>query len=228
MAGAATAAAAPAAEHKKVLPKLFYFPINARAEFIKVLYEDAGAEYEFVPVQFGEQKTMSFLPFGQLPVLQLPCGTCIAQTGAIVRTVAKQLNLYPSNPADAARAEAVNDQVSDVVGQCGSHFFTGKPSLDDIKTYLTAQYANFEKILAASESKGEFVLKHHSFADLTLFQLLLISTNLQPTTAGTLLHALFERVKARPGIAAFLASPRWIKPGPPPSKSAPKAEAPKA
>jgi len=216
----APAATAPAAEAKSTAPTLHYFGLNGRGDYVKVLYEDAGVPYNFVAHTLGGHKSLTFLPFGQLPVLVDSCGHVTAQTGTIVRLVAKRLNQYPSNPCDAARAEAVTEQTYDVIGKYFSSLFGGNPSTEELKTYLTAQYALFEKVLAASESKGEYVTKSFTFADLQLWQLLAVVGTVQAPSG--LLAAHFARISARPNIAAYLASSRWIKPGRP---EAPKAAA---
>jgi len=212
-------APAPTTETKSAGPKLHYFGLNGRGDFVKVLFEDAAAPYTFVPYGLGAHKSLTILPYGQLPVLEDSCGNVTAQTATIVRTVAKRLNQYPSNPVDASRAESVSEQCYDVVGKIFGHMFGNNPTADDLKTYLTTQYGYFEAILAKSESKGEYVNKTHSFADLELGHLVTLTIAFgNPPREGSLLAAHNARYKARPNIAAYLASSRWIKPGMPAKK----------
>jgi glutathione S-transferase len=84
------------------LAKLYYFAAPARAEFIRLMLEDAKSPYEFVKMTWGEQATFEKAPFRQLPIWEEPDGFVIAQTGTIVRYVAKKLNLYPGDPKEAA------------------------------------------------------------------------------------------------------------------------------
>lgn len=220
---APAAAAAPAeakVEAKSKTPTLHYFPLNGRGDYVKILFEDAGAPYTFTSHGLGAHKALTILPFGQLPVLEEANGTVLAQTGTIVRHVAKRLNQYPSNPCDAARAESVTEQCYDVIGKYFGHLFGNNPTADDLKTFLTTNYGYFEAILAKSESKGEYVNKLFSFADLQLFHCIAIASTILPPTSGSLLAAHHARIGARPNVAAYLASSRWIKPGLPARPSA--------
>ncbi len=71
-AGAPTAAAAPA-ESPLVL---YYLPVRARAENIRMMLAHAGVAYEDRVIPFAEWKAEGGLkwqmPFGQLPAVQLP------------------------------------------------------------------------------------------------------------------------------------------------------------
>jgi len=211
--------AAAAAEAKAAGPKLHYFPLNGRGDFVKILFEDAAAPYTFVPHSLGGHKALTFLPYGQLPVLEDQCGHVTAQTGAIVRLVARKLNQYPSNPYDAARAESVADQCYDAIAKYFGNLF-GSVTTDDLKTYLTTQWGHFEKILSTSESKGEYVTKGFTFADLQLWQLVQVASTVVPVAHDSLLAKHHARISARPHVAAYLASSRWIKPGLPARPSA--------
>jgi glutathione S-transferase len=206
------AATAPAAEAKSGAPTLHYFPINGRGDFVKILFEDAASPYNFTSHGLGAHKALTFVPFGQLPVLQEASGRVTAQTGTIVRDVAKRLNQYPSNIRDAALAESVADQAYDIIGKYFSNLFGGTTT-DDLKTYLTTNYAFLESALAKSESKGEYFTKNFSFADLQVWQLIAVTSTVQAPASGSLLAAHFARISARPNVAAYLASSRWIKPG---------------
>ena len=101
-------------------PTLHYFAIPGNAEAIRCLAEYAG--YSFVDHRFSEGEFAAFsaqgrLPFGQVPVLELPGGVVLAQTNAILRFIAKQappaLELYPSDHVKAAVCDAALDQFAD-------------------------------------------------------------------------------------------------------------------
>jgi hypothetical protein len=85
------------------IPKLHYFPLSARAEFARLLWEDTKTPYEFVKVPFGEHLKNDKLPFGQLPILEED-GFVLAQSGTIARYVAKKVGLYPADAKEAATA----------------------------------------------------------------------------------------------------------------------------
>jgi hypothetical protein len=85
------------------IPKIHYFPISARAEFVRLLWEDTKTPYEFVKVPFGEHVKNDKFPFGQLPVLEAD-GLMLAESATITRYVAKKVGLYPSDAKEAAIA----------------------------------------------------------------------------------------------------------------------------
>jgi len=200
------------------VPKIHYFPLSGRGEFVKILFEDAKKPYEFVPHALGAHKTIAGLPYGQLPYFVDCNGFELAQTGTIVRYVAKKLNQYPSNPRDAAKAEEVADQVFDIAGKYFTHLFGGLAEAD-FKTYLTTQWAQFEAVLGKSESKGEYVTSSFTFADLALFHIVHTLKSFTPPTGALAAH--HAKIAARPNVAAWLSSSRYLPPGlpKPPAKT---------
>eukprot|EP01033_Poteriospumella_lacustris_P016165 gene16165-11561_t len=90
---------------------LYYLPFRARAEAIRMILEYAGIQYQDVTVSMkdwmGIKGHTEIAPFDQLPSMRLPSGEIIAETGAIVRLVAKLAKIYPEDPFAAARADMV-------------------------------------------------------------------------------------------------------------------------
>jgi len=196
-------------EAKAAVPKLHYFPLCGRGDFIKAVFEDAGKPYEFVPHALGAHKSLPGLPYGQLPFLVEPCGNEVAQTGTIVRFLAKRFNMYPSNLKDTARAEAVADQTLDIIGQYFGFLF-GRVDKAALEAYLKTQWGFLEAVLAKSESKGEYVTAGFTFADVQLWHLVQTLKSFVPVPP--LLTAHHARIGARPRLAAYVASPRYIAP----------------
>lgn len=86
--------------------KIHYFPVPGRAEIARLCLSIGGKPYEdvlYTQATFPEAK--SKMPFGQMPVLEFPDGTMLAQSGAIDRYCAKIGGLYPGDPLDAAHAD---------------------------------------------------------------------------------------------------------------------------
>ena len=70
------------------LPKIHYFGLAGRQEFVKLLFEEKGEKYEFVLHSGGSHKNVG-LPFGQLPLYE-EGDFKIVQTATIVHYVAKK------------------------------------------------------------------------------------------------------------------------------------------
>ncbi|GLI67599.1 hypothetical protein VaNZ11_011841 [Volvox africanus] len=86
--------------------KIHYFAAPGRAEVARLNLSIGGIAYEdvqYTHAAFSEVKPK--LPFGQVPVLELPNGKMLAQSGAIDRYTAKLAGLYPEDPLEAARAD---------------------------------------------------------------------------------------------------------------------------
>lgn len=90
---------------------LYYFPLRARAECLRMILHYGGIPFEDVIIQMDQWKDIKangeIAPFGQLPSMRLPDGSIIAQTGAIARYCAKIANIYPHDPAAAAKADMI-------------------------------------------------------------------------------------------------------------------------
>lgn len=85
--------------------KLYYFPIAARAEPIRLVFVAGNVEFEDVRVpreQWAELKAK--MPFGQMPAIEVD-GVMIAQSAALLIYAAKVAGLYPEDPVQAALAD---------------------------------------------------------------------------------------------------------------------------
>eukprot|EP00045_Choanoeca_perplexa_P018566 m.293107 g.293107 ORF g.293107 m.293107 type:complete len:205 (+) comp18541_c0_seq1:39-653(+) len=99
-------------------PRLVYFNIKARAEPIRQAYHFGKVDFEDVRLskeEFVEFKAAGNCPCGQLPVLQLPSGECLAQSWAILRFVGRQTGLYPTDAMEAYKVDATLNLVEDIV-----------------------------------------------------------------------------------------------------------------
>ncbi|EFJ46564.1 hypothetical protein VOLCADRAFT_109826 [Volvox carteri f. nagariensis] len=86
--------------------KVHYFDFPGRAEVARLCLSIGGIPYDdvfYTQATFPEAKPK--MPFGQVPVLELPDGKMLAQSGAIERYTAKLAGLYPEDPLKAARAD---------------------------------------------------------------------------------------------------------------------------
>jgi len=91
---------------------LYYLPLRARGEAIRLILAYGEIPYKDVIAYYPNWTTTmkgdtTRFPFGQLPVLELPSGLHLAQSGAILRYVAKLANVYPEDLERAAIADMV-------------------------------------------------------------------------------------------------------------------------
>ena len=82
--------------------KLIYFNVKARAEVTRLIFAQAGVQYEDKRVTWEEWKELKpNTPYGELPVLEVD-GKQFAGSGPIARFVAERFNLAGSNDFENA------------------------------------------------------------------------------------------------------------------------------
>lgn len=90
---------------------LYYFPVRARAESIRMILQFGKIPYEDVTVPFADwlpmKKAGEVAPFGQLPTIRLHDGSILAQSGAINRYAARLAQLLPEDPVRCAKADMI-------------------------------------------------------------------------------------------------------------------------
>jgi L-rhamnose mutarotase len=92
---------------------LYYLPVRARAENIRMMCAYAGVEYVDHVISFDEWKAEGGLkgdmPFGQLPAIALPGspGRFIAQSGSCSRAVANICGLCPVDLAEMSYQDSL-------------------------------------------------------------------------------------------------------------------------
>jgi glutathione S-transferase len=96
--------------------KVTYFDFaGSRGEEVRLALAIAGLEFEDNRIDretFGTLR--ADLPFASLPVLEIEGRGAIGQTNAILRLIGRLHGLYPEEPFDAARHDAVMDAVEDL------------------------------------------------------------------------------------------------------------------
>lgn len=104
--------------------KLTYFNFPGRAWVTRVCLKMGGIAFNDETISFeefgiarGPNGYSPAIPLGQLPILTLPNGKIITQSGAIARYAAKLANLYPTDPEDALVIEEVIEVVVDCTGK---------------------------------------------------------------------------------------------------------------
>lgn len=196
--------------------KLIYFNVRGRGEAIRLLLEDNGLDYteeDALPWDNWINNVKPKMAFGQLPCLD-DGDFRLVQSNAILRYLGRKHDLYESScPKVAARIDMLNDGVEDLrcayVKLIYNNYENGKAEyLEKLPGYLKP----FENLLAASNAgeKGAAVDGKISFVDYNIFDLLDIHQVLAPGCLDSFpcLKAYYDKIAARPKIAAYLQSER--------------------
>jgi len=196
--------------------KLTYFDFHGgRGEPARIALSIGGIPFEddrVPPSDWLNRKEGT--PFGALPVLEVD-GQTLAQSNAINRYVGRLVDLYPSDPWQAALCDEVMDAVEDVVSEIVPTMFlpdeekkTRREALVDgpIPFYLTRLQQRLE-----NHGGRYFAADQLTVADLKVFMLIrqlksgvldYVPTDL-PDRFAPKLVAHYERVKNDPGVKAY-------------------------
>jgi glutathione S-transferase len=214
--------------------ELFYWPeIQGRGEFIKLVLEDAGADYVDVGREEGGDARLEevldgafdqLLPFA-LPVLRAG-QVVISQTAAITSYVGHQLGLAPTNEPQRMAALSYALTIADLVTEVHD---THHPTTVDeayerqkaaaaqrARSFRTSRLPKFtgwlEQIL---ERNGDVLVGNSiTYVDLAAFQAFEGLTYAYPKAMAKQklprLRALRDRVAQRPRITEYLTSERRL------------------
>jgi glutathione S-transferase len=220
--------------------ELYYWDtIQGRGEFVRLLLEEAGADYVDVVrskggmramMRFLEGKAPGALPFA--PPFVKVGDAVVSQTANILAFLAPRLGLVPDDETRRAEASQIQLTIADFVGEIHDthHPIAGGLYYEDQKKEAKRRARDFveerlpkylgwlEELLGRNtESEGRWLLgRDLSYVDLSAFQVLEGLRYAFPNALAKLerriprLVALHERVAARPRIAAYLASKRRL------------------
>jgi glutathione S-transferase len=220
--------------------ELHYWPtIQGRGEFVRLALEEAGARYRDVArggkVEGGGEAALAARmgkadrpPFA--PPFLVDGDLVIGQTANILMHLGPKLGLVPKSEADRLWVNQIQLTIADLVAEAHD---THHPI--DVAAYYEDQKAEaerraesfrkrripkflgwFETLLDRQGDDAWLLGGAFTYADLSLFQAVEGLTYAFPKAmarAGKKVPkvlALAERVKARPNISAYLASPRRI------------------
>jgi len=97
--------------------KLTYFNVQGKGETIRLILEVAKADYEDTRTTFPEWAPLKeTTPFGQLPVIKVD-GEELAQSGAIIRFLARKYDLAGDGELGFAHADMILEHVNDYITQ---------------------------------------------------------------------------------------------------------------
>jgi glutathione S-transferase len=210
-------------------PTLLYFPGRGRAELIRLVLAEAGVDWDEhhvghgTPPEDGRPTDIAVLaatgvlPFGAVPVWEEPGGFRLAQSAAIANHLARRHGLRGAGPEEEARCDELLGAVEDVRGELRRLHLAAPGERAEVRQQLLARtlprwLGSLERLLAPRlQATGFAVGQALTVADLALWYVLeMIRDNelSAPLQACPALSAFFERIAARPRIAAYLASPR--------------------
>jgi glutathione S-transferase len=219
--------------------ELYYWPsIQGRGEFIRLVFEDAGADYVDVArrprgmttmMRFMESRSIEHPPFA--PPFLKAGKLVIAQTANILFYLGPRLDRVAKNEPSRLWAHQLQLTIADWVSEvhdthhpiAGSLYYQDqraearRRAADFIANRLPKFYDYFERILKRDPKGSEYLLgRKASYVDLSLFQMVEGLRYAFPKTTARLepryprIMALHDRVKARPHIAAYLSSGRRL------------------
>jgi glutathione S-transferase len=220
--------------------ELYYWPtIQGRGEFVRLLLEDAGADYVDVArtrggmgamMRFLGGKEAGALPFAA-PFVRVG-DAVVSQTANVLAFLAPRYALVPDDEVRRAEALQIQLTIADLVAEAhdthhpiaGSLYYEDQTreakrrAQDFVKARMPKYLGWLEDVLARNAtSEGRWLVGDGcSYADLSAFQVVEGLRFAFPNAMGRLerklphLVALRDRVAARPRIAAYLASTRRL------------------
>jgi glutathione S-transferase len=210
--------------------ELFYWPtIQGRGEFVRLVLEEAGAEYVDVARGADGMKAMmrvlkesKGVPAFAPPILRAG-HLYIAQTANICAFLAARHGLVPDDEGVRAHALQLQLTIADLVNEAhethhpisvGLYYEDQKPAaLERSRGFREERIPKFLGYFDRALHRN-YLLGAFSYVDLSLFQVLAGLEYAFPKAfarvASKNLLELRDRVAARPNIAAYLASERRI------------------
>uniref|UniRef100_A0A915C0I1 Glutathione S-transferase 1 n=1 Tax=Parascaris univalens TaxID=6257 RepID=A0A915C0I1_PARUN len=191
--------------------KLTYFNAMGRAEIIRLVFAQAGVEFEDIRIEKSDWPALKEkMPFGQLPVLQED-DRMLAQSTAIATYLAKKFGLDGADDWEAAKIQELFGVTSDLVNHAIPFWITTdenekKKQMDEFeKEHLAPLFVRLDKILQQNGS-GFFVGKKLTVADLNMLCIIGLFSSMFPNTAAKHPHLteFKEKIMSLPNIK------RWI------------------
>jgi glutathione S-transferase len=215
---------------QSLLPRLSYFTGRGVAEKIRLLLAESGTEYEDIDLgrydvqakvktpPFEELKREGKLAFDKVPLWEEPDGFRVVQSLAILRHVARTRGFYGANEREAALCDMIIEGVEEVTARARSLTSLSPEALSEQLPIIMGEelpqwLGHFERLLGRNDSGGEgfFVGAKVSVADTSVFgflEMLVDNGLLEVLDSYPRLRAFFDRMKQRPNLARYLASPK--------------------
>ncbi|MCM2309843.1 MAG: glutathione S-transferase family protein [Steroidobacteraceae bacterium] len=122
--------------------KLIYFdaPVS-RGEECRLALHIAGVDFEDVRIKIADWPShKARMPYGALPVLELPDGRMIAHSNAILVLIGRRYGLHPTDDVAAARHEGMMQHVEDLRGKVSPTLRMGDAEKKAAREALVSDY----------------------------------------------------------------------------------------
>jgi len=123
-------------------PRLIYFdaPVS-RGEECRLALHLAGIDFEDVRIKSADWPAMKErMPYGSLPVLELPGRPALAHSNAFLGLVGRRNGLHPADDFEAARHEGMMQHVEDLRGVVGPTIRMGEAEKKTARVAIAANY----------------------------------------------------------------------------------------
>ncbi len=212
-------------------PTLIYFASRGRAELIRLILSEAGADWAEHPItvgkgsppangrptDFAELKATGQLAFDAAPVWEEPNGFRLAQSLAIANYLARKHGLAGKTPEEQALVEQALGGYEDTRAEFRKLVATPpeqrtKLREEMLQTILPRWFGFYERLLEANGGGAGFLVGSAiTSADLALWYL--VETARENGFGAALekcplVRAHFDRIGARPNLAAYVKSTR--------------------
>jgi glutathione S-transferase len=196
------------------VPILTYFQFRGLGEPIRLLFEDLGLPYEDRRVDLFSDAwpaLSSTLPFRQLPRLEAG-GQTLFQSHAILRHLARAHGIAGNSEAERQRCDVGVEAARDLQQRLWDHFWSpGSDTAAAAEAFATGQLAQELAKLGGWLGEAPYVGGERPlFADYFVLTVLDEAGGFFPAALerAAALAAYRQRMRQRPGIAAYMASGR--------------------
>jgi len=190
--------------------RLYDYAGSANAYKVRLLLRQLDVPYELVPIDIfrGEGQTPDFVkknPLGQIPVLELDDGRCIAQSNAILWHLARGTALLPADPFTESQVLEwlffEQYEVEPTLGSARFWLLTGRATArqDELARRLETGRRALRVMDRALADRPFFVGDRYTIADIALYAYTHIAGDTGVDLASHRnLAAWFARVEAQP------------------------------
>lgn len=154
-------------------PRLIYFDAaTSRGEECRLALHLAGIDFEDVRIKIEDWPAhKARMPYGSLPVLELPGYPALAHSNAILVLIGRRHGLHPTDEFEAARQEGLMQHVEDLRAKVSPTLRMGEAEKKTARESLVAEYLpQWAQSVERQLGDGPFVGgKSISVADLKLY-----------------------------------------------------------
>ncbi|OWA52271.1 putative Hematopoietic prostaglandin D synthase [Hypsibius exemplaris] len=198
--------------------RLIYFDGRGRAELIRLIFAAAFQKFEDVRIDVAKWPEYKLTtPWGGIPILEVN-NRPVAQSGAIVRYLARQFHLAGEDKWEQVLVDSALDAIGDLLSAAislGESQDGPLEKADNIRKFrdhvIPVALTNYDRFISMHGNNGFTVGNHITAADIALFNFVdsVLHHNVLANESLALYPAVkivFNNVKAQPRIAAYLIS----------------------